>query len=295
MRAGSYVLEGRTITVSNPDKPLWPEGVMKRDLLDYYLQVAPWLLPQIQDRPLSFTRWPDGIGGKSFFQKNPPAGTPEWVRTFLNRETRYLLIDDRPGLSFLANLAVIEIHMWLSRVPDVDHPDLAVIDLDPMPPLGFEAAREVALMVRAALDRLGLVGYPKTSGATGIHIFLPIDGTLTARQVTEAVRSLGETLNRVAPGLVSLERKVRDRVGVYFDYGQNSPTRTMAAPYSLRPLAGAPVSCPVSWEELQFIDPAAFNIRTVPKRLTDVGCAWASMAPPQSLALLRALAGIKKE
>jgi len=277
-------IDGREVRLSNPDRRLWPDGTTKRDLLAYFVDVAPYLLPHLRGRPLSFTRWPDGIGKKAFFQKNAPAGTPDWILTSLQHETRHLLIEDRPALAFLANLAVIEIHMPLATVDDMMHPDLAVIDLDPTPPAGYRQAREVAMMVRTALDHLGLRGFPKTSGATGIHIFLPLRRQLTSREVTNAVAGLGDVLKRAAPSLITLERRVRDRVGVYFDYGQNSPTRTMAAPLSPRPFPGAPVSFPVSWDELLRVDPDAFTVHTVPRRLHITGDPWGGLwAGAQSL------------
>lgn len=273
----TYRIDGRDVRFSHPERPLWPDGTTKGDLLAYLMEIAPYLLPHLRGRPLSFTRWPDGIGKKAFFQKNPPQGTPGWIPISPQDGTRHLLIEDRPSLAFLAQMAVIEIHMPLATADDMGHPDLAVIDLDPTPPMGFEETRRVARMVRTALDYLGLRGYPKTSGASGIHIFLPLRRELSSREVTDAVGELGEVLVRSAPGLVTLERRVKNRIGVYFDYGQNAPTRTMAAPYSPRPFPGVPVSCPVTWDELDRVNPDAFTLHTVPGRLRAIGDPWADI------------------
>ena len=273
-----FIVGEREVRVVRLDKPLWPEGYTKADLMAYLLQVGPFLLPHLKGRPLSFTRWPDGIGGKGFYQKNPPQGTPPWVPTARMEDTTYLLVQEEATLAFLANLAVIEIHMPLVQLPDLDRPDLAVIDLDPMPPYGFEETLAVARLVKVALDQLGLVGFPKTSGATGLHIFLPLQPVLTARQVAEHIRRFASLLQRSAPDLITLERRVKDRHGIYFDYGQNAPTRTMAAPYSLRPIAGAPVSTPIHWTELGRFDPRDFTIATVPRRLRNAGDPMAAMA-----------------
>jgi bifunctional non-homologous end joining protein LigD len=285
------LVDGRVVHLRNLGKELWPGSYTKADLLSYFLAVAPAMLPHLAGRPASFTRWPDGITGKMFYQKNPPAGTPAWIPTWPSGGTRYLLVEERATLAFLAQMAVIEIHTWPARVPDVEHPDLAVIDLDPMPPFGFEAARTVARLVHAALETLHLTGFVKTSGATGLHIYLPIVPRYDARTVTALVKRLAEAVRAAAPDLVTLERRVRERWGVYFDYGQNAPTRTMAAPYSPRPLPGAPVSTPITWEELDRVEPEAFTLATVPTRIEQDGDPWRDMRrAAQPLDALRRLA-----
>lgn len=286
----TYRVDGRDIRLTHLDKVFWPNGTTKGDVLAYYMAVAPAMLPYIEGRPLSFTRWPDGVQGKSFYQKNPPSGTPEWIPTSLEHKTRHLLVNDRATLAFLVQLGVIEVHMPLSRADDMEHPDFAVIDLDPTPPAGFEEARRVAMVVREALDHLGLRGYPKFSGETGIHIFLPIHRDLTSREVEAAMRRLGKVAALALPDLVTLERRVARRSGVYFDYGQNAPTRTMAAPYSLRPNENAAVSCPVTWDEVHLAWPQGFTIRSVPRRLAMGNDAWAGIfAHPQDITRLEEL------
>ena len=286
----TYRLDGRDIRLTHLDKVFWPNGTTKGDVLAYYMAVASAMLPYIEGRPLSFTRWPNGVTGKSFYQKNRPSGTPEWIPTSLQHNTRHLLVDDRAALAFLVQLGVIEVHMPLSRADDMEHPDFAVIDLDPTPPAGFEEARRVAMVVEEALDHLGLRGYPKFSGENGIHIFLPIHRDLTSREVEEAVRCLGKVVALALPDLVTLERRVVRRSGIYFDYGQNAPTRTMAAPYSLRPNLDATVSCPVTWDEVHHARPEDFTIRTVPACLPATGDAWEGIfSHPQDVSRLRGL------
>lgn len=283
--------EGRKVRFTHPEKLLWPEdNITKEDLLKYFVSVSDPLMHHLSHRPLSFTRWPDGIEGKRFYQKNPPSGTPPWIPTFSWQSTRYLLLSERATLAFFAQMGMLEIHSWLCREPDIEHPDLAVIDLDPMPPYGFEAARRVALLVQTSLRELNLHGFLKTSGATGIHIFIPLIPERDSRSVAQAVRRLGEVLKKVSPVPIALERRIKDREGVYFDFGQNAPTRTMVAPYSPRPRPGAPVSCPLWWEELSEVDPQLLNLRTVPDRLKSRGDPWAHIEDfRQSLDVLETL------
>lgn len=276
---------GRVLTLSHLDKPLWPaDGLTKAHYLDYLRAVAPHLLPHLRDRPLSVTRWPDGIGGEGFFQKDCPAPCPPWVATFTyrtresGREIRFVLCQDLPTLLWLGNLACLEFHPWLSTAAHPDRPDLAVVDLDPAPPAGLAEARAAALLVREALAALGLTGFPKLSGATGVHVYLPLEPRHPFRTVAAFGRALGQTLLRRHPRLFTLERTVARRAGrVYLDYLQNGLGKTMVAPYSPRPLPGAPVSCPVTWEELATAAPAAYTVRTVPGLLARRGDPWAAL------------------
>jgi len=267
-------VEGRELALTRLGKALWPEeGYTKADLVAYFQKIAPWLLPHLRGRPLTLTRYPDGIRGPSFYQKNLPAYAPGWIRTHLHRTrrgqtVRFILAEDLPTLVWLANQAAIELHTWLSTIEHPDRPDQAVVDLDPAPPAGFEEAREAALLVRRLLDHLGLRGYPKLSGATGIHIHLPLAPRYSHRQVVQAVQALGRLLQRTVPHLVTLERAVARRAGkVYFDYLQNTPGKTMIAPYSPRALPGAPVATPVTWEEVETAHPRDFTLETIPARL----------------------------
>jgi bifunctional non-homologous end joining protein LigD len=265
------------IEVRNPDKVLWPDpGYTKADYLAYLLAVAPALLPHLRGRPLVLTRYPDGCGGVSFYQKNLPPEAPAWLPAFpyrhRERTIRYLLCHDEACLLWLGAQAALEFHPWLSRVERPESPDLMAIDLDPMAPAGFDDARAVAAVVRDLLDRVGLRGYPKTSGATGIHILVPIAPRYPYRRVAEAVRRIGLALLRLWPRRVTLERAVSRRSGrVYVDYLQNAPGKTLVGVYCPRPLPGAPVSAPFRWSELATVRPEAFTLATVPERLARHG------------------------
>jgi len=276
-------IDGRTFSVGNLDKVLWPaDGYTKADLMRYYLAVGPYLLPHLADRPLVFTRYPDGISGPSFYQKDIPAGAPGWVRTFpyraaTGRVLDFVLCPDRATLAWVASQACIEIHPWLSRTGTLDCPDWAVFDLDPAPPATFADALPLAFALRRVLGELGLSSVPKTTGAAGIHIYVPLAPGYTYRQVREFVRRVAMAMKRAFPARVTLERSVDKRGGhVYIDYLQNVRGKTLVAPYGVRPSPGAPVSTPVTWDELRTVDPSRFTIVTVPRRVMDRGDLFAA-------------------
>ena len=288
MRAGVLTRIGeRELTVRNLDKLLWPEsGVSKGDLIAYYTRVAPALLPHLKDRPLVLTRYPDGIGGEGFYQKDAPANLPSWVRTFaFQHETRlvhYVLADEAATLAFLANLGVVEIHPWTSRRQHPHWPDFALVDLDPAAGATFAHVREVANLVHEALDRLGLFHLVKGSGATGLHIYVPAQPGHTFDDTQAFAHAIGRLLLRVYPERVTLERAVTRRTGkVYVDYLQNRPGATLAGVYSARPHPGAPVSAPLTWAEVQVDPPLRWNLRTLPARLTAVGDLFAPLLQVQ--------------
>ena len=265
----SWILDigGREVTVSHPHRLLWPrERITKAQLVEYYLVVAPLMLPHLAGRPLVLTRYPQGVHGPSFYQKQCPQGAPAWVRTapiaHEERTVRYVLADSPATLAWLGNLAAIEIHPWLSRAESADRPDWAVIDLDPDPPSGFEEAREVAFVVRELLQRLGLQGVPKLSGATGIHIYVPLaPGAHSYRETSRFVALVGQILARALPDRVTAERAVARRGGkVYVDPYQNLRGKTLVGPYSPRPRPGAPVAVPVTWEELGTVRPEQLTL-----------------------------------
>lgn len=277
-REGRVVVsvDGRELELTNLDKVFWPEtGYTKGDLIRYYWAVAPYILPHLAGRPLNLTRFPDGVGGKHFYQKDIPPTAPSWVRTFAvshsDRTVNYCLADSRATLVWLAQWGTIELHPWLSRVDKLGNPDFAVFDFDPSPPAGFREAVELALAVRRLLAEFGLRVYAKTSGATGVHVYLPIVRRYSYKEVQSFVGRVADLVHRALPGRTTRERTVARRRGVYIDHLQNLEGKTLVAPYSLRPRPGAPVSTPVGWDELTKIAPETFDLRTVPARLARLG------------------------
>jgi bifunctional non-homologous end joining protein LigD len=269
----------RDVKLSNLDKVFWPEeGYTKGDLVTYYREISPWLLPWLRNRPVVLTRYPDGIHGKSFFQKDAPGFTPEWLRTErmwseqAKREIDYFVCDDEPSLLYLANMAAIPLHVWASRTPSLEQPDWCVLDLDPKGAPFADVVR-VARALHGLCDRIGLPHYVKTSGSTGLHVLIPLGRQLTYEQS----RAFGELLARVVvtlePGIATITRAVHRREGkVYLDYVQNGHGRLIVAPYSVRPLPGAPVSMPLRWDEVtEGLDLRAFTIRTAPGRMQALG------------------------
>jgi bifunctional non-homologous end joining protein LigD len=268
-------LPAKQLVLTNAEKVFWPkDGYTKGDLVSYYRTVAPWLLPYLKDRPVVLTRFPDGIEGKSFFQKDAPPWTPEWIRTEkiwseeTKREIEYFLCDDEESIAFLANLGTIPLHVWSSRVSDLGRPDWCIIDLDPKG-APFTDVVKVALATRRLCEEIGLPSYVKTSGSTGIHVLVPLGGQCTYEQS----RTLGEVLARAVekrvPSIATVERVISKREGrVYLDYLQNGHGKLLVGPYSVRPLPGAPVSTPLAWSEVTAkLDPSKFTIKTLPARL----------------------------
>ena len=265
----------RHVTITNAKKVFWPdEGYTKSDLIEYYASVAPWLLPYLAERPLVLTRYPDGITGKSFFQKDAPTWAPPWVRTEciwakgVEREIDYFIVDSVEALRYVANTGTIPLHLWASRIGALERPDWLVLDLDPKG-APFTDVVKVALAVRTILDRLELPSYPKTSGATGLHILLPLGARYTYEETRTFANLLATLAVEALPDISTIARMVRMRGGkVYVDYGQNGHGQTIVAPFSVRPLPGAPVSCPLHWSDVTArLDPKRFTIRTVRARL----------------------------
>jgi bifunctional non-homologous end joining protein LigD len=257
----------------------WPdEGYTKADLVAYYERVAPWLGPYLRDRPLVLARYPDGITGKSFFQKDAPEWAPEWIRREripargVERDIDYFVVDDVEALRYVANTGTIPLHLWASRVGSIERPDWLVLDLDPKG-APFTDVVKVALALRGVLERLELPSYPKTSGATGLHILLPLGARYTYEETRTFARLLATLVVDATPAIATIVRIVDARGGkVYVDFGQNGPGQTIVAPLSVRPLPGAPVSMPLRWPEVTArLDPGRFTIRTAPARLDKVG------------------------
>jgi bifunctional non-homologous end joining protein LigD len=255
--------------LTNLDKVFWPdEGYTKGDLIEHYRAVAPWLLPYLKDRPLVLDRYPNGITGKSFFQKNAPELAPSWLRTISIGSIDYFLCDTEEALLYLANLGTIPLHIWSSRVDSLDRPDWCILDLDPKG-APFEHVVRIALEIRSLCDEIELESFVKTSGGSGLHVLLPL-----GRQFEhDAARQLGELLARVIverlPEIATTARAIPARRGrVYVDALQNGRGKLLAGPYSVRPRPGATVSTPLDWREVgPRLDVRSFTIRTVPKRL----------------------------
>lgn len=265
----------RLPTLSNPDKVFWPdEGYTKRDLYEYYRSVAPWLLPYLADRPLVLTRYPDGIEGKSFYQKNAPVSTPEWIRTVnvasesSDKSIDYFVCDDEASLLYLANLGSIPLHVWASRVGSLDRPDWCILDLDPKG-APFSDVIEIARRLHRLCDDIELPSYVKTSGSSGLHVLIPLGRSMGYEQS----RTLAELLARLVvdelPEIATVTRNVDDREGkVYVDFLQNRRGQLLAAPYSVRPVPGALVSAPLRWREVTGkLRLDRFTIRSMPRRL----------------------------
>ncbi len=264
------------------NKVFWPkEGYTKNDLIEYYGRVTDWILPYLKGRPQALNRHPDGIEGESFFQKNMTQDPPPWVKTVPvhsegeDKEIRYLVCENRDTLLYEANLGCIELNVWSSSIPHLDSPDYIALDFDPLE-TSFPSVVEAVLAAKALLDEISLPAFCKTSGATGMHIYIPIEPRFSYEQARELAHLLGLIVNRRHPDLTSLERSPAKRKGrVYLDYLQNRLGATMAAPYALRPREGAPVSTPLEWKEVTArLDPLEFNIRTVPERLARKGDPW---------------------
>src|SRR5437899_1467478 len=265
----------KEVKFSNLDKVFWPDdGYTKGDLIDYYRAISPWLLPYLKDRPVVMTRYPDGITGKSFFQKDAPAFAPDWLRTErmwsedTQREIDYFVCDDLESLLYLANLGTIPLHVWGSRTTSLEQPDWCILDLDPKE-APFTHVVTVAKAVKRLCDEIELPCFIKTSGSTGLHVLLPL-----GRQCTyEQCRQLGGLLARVIatqlPEIATVTRQVGKRgARVYLDYVQNGHGRLLVAPFSVRPLPGAPVSTPLLWREVgPNLDIRRFTIRSVPARM----------------------------
>jgi bifunctional non-homologous end joining protein LigD len=276
---------------SNLQKVFWPDtGLTKGDLLHYFESVADVILPALRDRPLTVKRYPDGIEGFSFFQKNTPKYAPEWVKTVplwagsARRDVHYTLCNTKRTLLWLANQAAIELHPWLSRTRRLEHPDHLVFDLDP-PPGHFDVAVKVALAMKEVLDQHGIEGALKTSGAKGIHIYIPIQRRFDYRAARVAAVNLAQEVEEQMPEVVTTEVRLAKRGGrLFLDIGRNAPGAHIVAPYSPRARPDATVSFPITWDELPTVRPERFTIGTVPEIIGKRGDVWKALMPsPQNL------------
>ena len=274
MRIGRY-----DVPVTNPDKIFFPErGLTKGDLVSYYVGVAEHVLPHLRRRPFHMKRFPNGVEGEFFHQKRVPSNHPEYLdEVFVQfpsgHSTVFAIVDNTAALAWVANLGCLELHTWSSRVPEIEKPDYLLIDLDPTTDGQWPFVREIALVVREVLDELGLRSYPKTSGATGLHVLAPIKPELAFPVVRSFAKALAvEVERRIGDQVIATTTwRVADRVGVFVDYGQNARDRTIASAYSVRPTPDARVSAPLAWHEVATVEPEAFTLETMPARIEAVG------------------------
>jgi bifunctional non-homologous end joining protein LigD len=261
------------VEFTNLDKILYPDPkITKARVIEYYIRVAPKMLSIMSGRPIVLTRFPNGISSEGFYEKDAPAGTPKWVKTFrrfsetANREIDYIICDDLDTLIWLANLAALEIHMTLSKADSFEIPDFAVFDLDPTPNAKFDDVVVVANLIKEELDSAGLRSYVKTSGKKGLHILLPIVQGYTFKQTRTFVQGVGERIRKQTSLVVTERSEAKTQGKVYIDYVQNSHGRTMICPYSLRATPDATVSMPLEWSEVKKgLNPETFNLFNVIK------------------------------
>jgi bifunctional non-homologous end joining protein LigD len=279
MRVGRH-----DVPISNPDKLFFPErGLTKGDLVRYYLDVADCALPHLRRRPFHMVRYPNGVEADFFHQKRVPSHPTyvgeQFVRFPSGHSTVFAIVDNAAALAWVINLGCIELHTWHSRVPEIEQPDYLLIDLDPTKDGQWPYVREIALVVREVMDELGLAAYPKTSGATGLHVMAPIKPELPFPEVRRFAKALAEEVERRIgdQDVATTTWRVAERSGVFVDFGQNSRDKTIACAYSVRPTPDARVSAPLRWEEVPTVDPAAFTVETMRDRLAEVGDATAGM------------------
>ena len=274
----------RSVRLSSPDRVLWPEvGITKQELAEFVVAVGPALLSALGDRPVTLERYPEGVGGEAFYSKNPPRGVPEYSRTVpvvypSGRSHPQLVIDEVATAVWAVQMNTLTFHPWPVHTANTDNPDELRIDLDPQPGRDFKDAVRAAHQLRALLAELGLTGWVKTSGNRGVHVFTPIRPELEFLDVRHAAIGIGRELERRDPDLVTMAWWKEERgERVFVDFNQANRDRTIASAWSPRPLAHAPVSTPVGWDELDDVDPVALTVRTVPARLAEHGDPWATM------------------
>jgi len=284
-RAESEVLNvaGREISISNPKKVLFPDaGYTKLDLIRYYLAVADGAIRAAGNRPNVLVRYPNGIGDDFFYQKRAPSSRPSWIEVVAlkfpsGRTAEEVVPRDAAALAWMANLACLELHPHPVRDHDLDHPDELRVDLDPVPGVDWSQIRTVAAIVHATLNDFGLVGWPKTSGSRGMHIYVRIERKWTFPEVRRAALAFAREVERRAPDLATSKWWKEERHGVFLDYNQNAKDRTIAAAYSVRPKPDARVSAPLSWDEIGACEPGDFTLATMPDRFKRVHDPHATM------------------
>ncbi|MGH3196633.1 MAG: DNA polymerase domain-containing protein [Streptosporangiaceae bacterium] len=276
-------LAGHEIAISNPSKVFFPQaGVTKLDMVRYYLAVAPGALDGVRGRPMALKRFVNGAESEPFFQKRAPDKRPGWIQTVelrfpSGRTADEVVVTDEAGLAWVINLGCIDLNPHPVRTSDMDHPDELRVDLDPVPGVEWPQIRDVALVARDVLADFGLTGWPKTSGSRGIHIYARILPRWPFGEVRRAAVAVAREIERRAPELATSKWWKEERHGVFVDYNQNAKDRTVASAYSIRPVADARVSAPLTWAEVPSCDPAQYTIDTVPARFATVGDPWADM------------------
>jgi bifunctional non-homologous end joining protein LigD len=272
------------VKLSNLDKVFFPgEGITKGDLVEYYRTVAPFIVPHLRDRAFTMRRYPDGAFGKAFFQKDAPSHMPEWIPRFhvqvstreSPRRMKWIdapVVNDEDALVWMVNMGCIDMNTWYSRIDKPDRPDFVLFDLDPSPDVGFQETVQVALLVKQALDALGLVSFAKTSSADGMHVLVPVERRYTHDDTRRFSEIVAGAIARTHRGLATTEWTKSKRRGVLIDSNQNGEGKTIASVYSVRPRAGAPVSTPLRWDEVdERLDPSAFTMDVVLERVREMG------------------------
>jgi DNA ligase D len=272
------------VAITNPEKVFFPEPALtKGDLVSYYLDVAPCALNHLRRRLFHMKRYPNGVESDFFHQKRVPPHPDyvgeQFVRFPSGHSTVFAVVDNAAALAWVVNLGCIELHTWHSRVDDIERPDYLLIDLDPSEGNPWQYVREIAMVVKEVMDELGLASYPKTSGATGLHILAPIRPELGFPEVRRFAKALAQEVERRVgdQDVATTTWKVADRRGVFVDFGQNARDRTIASAYSVRPTPDARVSVPLRWEEVPRSDPSRFTLTTMRRRLKEVGDVTAGM------------------
>jgi len=286
--------------ITHPEKVLFPDdGITKGELAAYYESIAPIMVPHIRGRPITMERYPSGIGAKGFMHKDVSKGFPAWLQRVevpkKDGTVHHAIVTDTRSLLWITNQNTITPHVWASRAPDLYHSDLCVFDLDPADD-DPERLRAAALALRDLLDELGLPSWVKTSGSKGFHIVVPLDGKTAGGHVSGFAHAVGRVLVGRDPNNLTLEFSKADRKGrIYVDTGRNGYSATFAAPYAVRAKAGAPVSAPCTWAELErgVAGPRSFALRTMADRVADVGDLWSDMRR-KGRSLTRAIARVKK-
>ena len=277
------LIAGRDLALTNQDKVFFPlSGRTKGDLVRYYVDLAGPVLNHVERRPMQMKRYPNGVDAEFFYQKRVPVPHPDWLETVKiqfpsGNSADFPVMTEPAGLAWIANLGCIELHTWHSRVSDIERPDYLLIDLDPSEGNPWAHVREIALAARHVMEGLGMPTYPKTSGATGLHILTPILVELEFPEVRRLAKKIAQLIEAEVPTIATTTWKVADRTGVFVDYGQNARDRTIASAYSIRPTPDARASAPLRWDEVADVEPADFTIDTMRERVREAGDLTADM------------------